>query len=148
MHPRRHDSYEDTDNVLVCPPAVRDLGSGSEHITQQHRLDRQHRPDGHNAIHQQFTDKRNYPDIDGHHVDNDHQQPTIKYSRLSKFGWNPEQHWYTGHLRFFESERDQSEFHGHFLVGRGHRRIQQCQHRAKRCQRQCANRNERFRCER
>ena len=62
LEPRRQHIYENTDNIVVCPPAVRDLGSCPEHIPQQHRFDGQHRPDGHHAIEQQFTDEREFSD--------------------------------------------------------------------------------------
>ncbi len=89
MHPRRHDIYENTDNLVVCPPAVRDLGSCPEHITQQHRFDRQHRPDGHNAIHQQFTDKREFSNE--HHYRNQDQQSAIGLGGRTEFNRHAKQ---------------------------------------------------------
>jgi hypothetical protein len=69
---------------------VRDLGSSPEHITQQHRFDGQHRSDVHDAICEQFTDKREFSNQHHYQHDNDHDQSASRFGQHPEFNRNSE----------------------------------------------------------
>lgn len=69
---------------------MRDLGSSPEHNTQQHRFDGQHRSDGHDTVHEQFTKQREFSNQHHYQYDNDHDQSASGFGQHPEFNRNSE----------------------------------------------------------